>query len=385
MRILLFTSTYPPVIGGVETVTRRLATKLTERGHQVVVVTNRFPRTLPRREVMDGVEVHRRLYVNVLPSPERRRAITVLKQVLALPLAAWELLGLNRFMARFRPDVVNVHYFSYPSVYALLVARARRLPVTLCFHGSDVPGSPYPACYPWAARWACRLAQSVVMCSGNLRDLLIKDLRPRDRDRVTVSHYGIDADRPPAAEGGPRDDGYLFLPARLVEKKGVETAIQAMARLDSRRRLLIAGTGPLEERLRRLAQQLGIDDRVEFLGAVPHDRVLQLMAGSRLVLVPSHWEAFGMVCLEAMICGKAIVGSSNGGIAEIVIEGETGRLVPARDPLALAEALQSCLQSPKLLEAMGEAGRRRALEHFTWDQMIDRYEAAFAAARRGVS
>ncbi|HEV3310527.1 MAG TPA: glycosyltransferase family 4 protein [Chloroflexota bacterium] len=382
MRILLFSSTYPPLIGGVETVTHRLARELKDRGHDVTVVTNRYPRSLAGREVIDGIAVTRRLYPNLLPSPGRRRAITIAKQVLSIPLGAFELMELVREFRRVRPDVVNIHYFSYPAAYALLAARLARLPVVLCFHGSDAPGVPYPATYPWAARWACRMAHRVICCSDDLASYLHRSAAA-STGKVSVSHYGVDAEGVASAGTLAGQEPFMLLPARLVEKKGVEIAIRAMAELGRSgvdARMVVIGSGPLDAELRALALDLGLDNNVIFAGSVEHEVAREMMARAQFVVVPSHWEAFGMVCLEAMAAGRAIVGCDNGGIAEIVVAGETGLLVAPRDPSALAAAMALLLADPDRAEAMGHRGRDRVEASFTWAQMVDRYESRFRDA-----
>jgi len=398
VRILLFSSTYAPLIGGVETVTRRLSRELKERGHDVTVVTNRYPRTLAAEDSMDGIRVIRRLYPNLLPSPGRRPASVIAKQILSPPLAAFELVSLYQLMRRHRPDVVNVHYFSYPAAYALVAAQLAKIPAVLCFHGSDVPAVPYPATYTWAARWGCGLSRQVICCSENLRSYLVQDLAPDGVAKTSVSHYGIDIPdvsaknqepetrnrKPPVVEGP-----FMLLLARLVEKKAVDIAIRAMKELRDAGipgRLVILGSGPFQAPLEGLASDLGVAGDVIFAGSVAHDAARTLIERALFVVVPSHWEAFGMVCLEAMAAGKAVIGSSNGGIAEIVVDGETGRLVPPGDPKALAAAMRSLLEDLERAEEMGDRGRRRARDNFTWAQMAARYEAVFDRAiqtRRG--
>ncbi len=145
-------------------------------------------------------------------------------------------------------------------------------------------------------------------------------------------------------------------------------------------RLVIAGSGPLGTDLKHLASELGVTEQVRFLGSVGPPAVRRLMERSAFVVVPSHWEAFGMVCLEAMVGGKAVAGSSNGGISEIVVDGTTGLLVPPNDAERLARAMSSLWHDRNRADEMGQNGRRRALAAFTWEQMLDRYETAFRDA-----
>lgn len=363
--------------------TRQLATELRRRGHDVTVVANRYPRSLKKHEVVDGIPVVRRLYPNLLPSPGRRSWVAVAKQILSLPLGALEIAYLTRLVKRLRPDVVNVHYLSYPAAYALIAARLAGVPVVLCFHGSDVPAVPYPASYGWAADLACTLAEKVICCSENLRRYLTRDLSSLGISKTSVSHYGIDA-----VSGEPQQTvgvagAFILLPARLVDKKAVDVAIRAMGQLRDwsvSTQLVVLGDGPLRSVLERLADDLGVAERVHFLGSIDHASARRITADALFVIVPSRWEAFGMVCLEAMIAGKAVVGTRNGGISEIVVDGETGLLVPPDDPVELAKAIRALLDDRERADKMGSSGRERALKHFTWDQMLDRYEDVFCQA-----
>jgi glycogen(starch) synthase len=237
------------------------------------------------------------------------------------------------------------------------------------------------------------MAQVVIACSENLLHYLKRDLQADAGAKTRVSHYGIDLDQPStetadlASPPPGVPETYVFLPSRLVEKKSVDVAITAVGVLKRRGldvNLVIAGEGPVRTNLEALARNSGVHAEVTFLGSVDHSTSLDLMRRSAFVVVPSSWEAFGQVCLEAMAAGKAVIGSNNGGIGEIVLDGKTGLLVPPHDPEMLAAAIASLLQEPSRTAAMGSAGKQRAADHFTWAQMVDRYEQAFEEARSPV-
>lgn len=391
------------------------------------MVTTRYPHNLPSIEEIDGIRVRRLLFPNLLPSPGRRSASVIVKQVASIPMGAIQLARLIRLIRQFRPDVVNAHYFSYPVGFALLAARAAKVPAVLCFHGSDVPGVPYPATYGWAARWGVNLTKEVICCSNNLRDYLLRALTAEQRAKVTVSHYGVDSEPlvTPAGDGALRRGDakgarkgsptlalgqmdicpstleatqtaetaspserppFAVLLARLVEKKGVDTALRAMRKVKDEipdARLSILGDGPLESNLTQLARDLMLDDSVQFVGSMPHDDAMELTQAASFVVVPSHWEAFGQVCLEAMASGKAVIATYSGGPAEIIVDGKTGLLVPPAGHDALAAAMIKLFTSPSIAREMGRSGRVRAATVFTWENMARRYEAAFARAIGG--
>ena len=387
MRVLLFSSTYRPDIGGVETVTDRLARELKSRGHDVSVVTNRYPASLAASEVISGIPVTRRRFPNLVPSPGRRPLATLLKQVASIPLGAYELARLTRRLRRDRPDVVNVHYLAYPAMYALLAAKASRLPVVLSFHGSDVAGSPYPATYRWVQRLACRWADRIVCNSEDLANYLRMDMRPSDGAKVAICPFGIDdwaADGSTNVHSARRDDAgggqFALVAARLVEKKGVDVAINAMAAYPGPLNLKIAGDGPLRSELQELAEKVCVSSRVHFVGELQPDDLRSLMLRSAFVVVPSYWEAFGVVALEAMVAGKAVIAAANGGIAEIVVDGETGLLVASGDAAALSDAMDRLASDPALAASMGVKGRVRAVESYVWKAIGESYEKLLTSA-----
>jgi glycosyltransferase involved in cell wall biosynthesis len=317
------------------------------------------------------------LFPNLVPSPGRRSIRTLALQAMSLPLAAYELMHLRRFIRSWKPDIVNIHYLSYPAVYALVAAASLRIPAVLSFHGSDVAGSPYPATYGIVERLAVGRAQAVTLNSKNLASFLRGNLNAEEAGKITVIPFGVD-DRPVADEGASGD--FALVAARLVEKKGVETAIRAMAGLDTAAqglRLVIAGDGPLRNPLQDLSRQLGLEQRVEFIGELSPDELNRRIDQAKFVIVPSLWEAYGVIALEAMVAGRAVVAGSHGGIAEITVDGQTGILIPPGDANALAAAISQLATDPDRAAAMGRAGRERALEYFGWPKVVEEYEMIF--------
>jgi glycosyltransferase involved in cell wall biosynthesis len=193
-----------------------------------------------------------------------------------------------------------------------------------------------------------------------------------------IVHYGIEpgpAPAPPAP--GPR----LAAVGRLIPIKGLDTLLAAVADVPEAN-VEIAGDGPLRVELQAEIDARGLGSRVRLLGRVaPAGPVMERAA---IVVVPSLGEGFGMVALEAMERGRAVIASSVGGLPEIVVDGETGLLVPPGDPGALAAAIRTLVTDPERVVAMGAAGRRRALEAFAQARCTQRtselYEAALAGA-----
>jgi glycosyltransferase involved in cell wall biosynthesis len=173
-----------------------------------------------------------------------------------------------------------------------------------------------------------------------------------------------------------------------VERKGIDTAIEALARLPGVE-LVIAG-GPERallgedaeyRRLRDIAQARGVAGRVVFTGAVPRTQVPALIRSADVVVCTPWYEPFGITPLEAMACGVPVVASAVGGLTDTVVDRATGWLVPPRDPAALASALRALLADPDRRAAMGRASPDRARQWYSWPRIAAQTEAVYEQMR----
>ena len=202
---------------------------------------------------------------------------------------------------------------------------------------------------------------------------------------ATVVHNGVDTGvfrplgRDPALRaklGAGRDDVLLASVGRLVGWKGTRILLEALAALPARFRCIVIGTGPEEAGLERLAHELGVSARVAFLGRVPHAEIPLLLSQCDLLAQPSIGEeAFGISVIEGMACGLPVLASNNGGLPEIVVEGETGHLVEPGNVDAWRGALARAGADTAGLAAMGANSRVLAEAKFTWAACAARLEA----------
>jgi len=194
----------------------------------------------------------------------------------------------------------------------------------------------------------------------------------------------VGAFRPTATE----QDGRLRLLSigRLVTRKGVGNVIEALAQLPDVE-LMVAGgprrdaleADPEVQRLRRLAERLGVQDRVRFLGSVARSDIPALMSAAQVVVTVPWYEPFGIVPLEAMACGRPVVGSAVGGLLDTVVPGVTGELVAPRQPAALARVLRSLLDDAPRRAAYGRAGRERAVTRYQWSRVAELTEQVYTS------
>jgi glycosyltransferase involved in cell wall biosynthesis len=182
-----------------------------------------------------------------------------------------------------------------------------------------------------------------------------------------------------AASGLSRETGSGFVvgtAGRLETVKGLEDFLRAAARLDRDDiRFMIVGDGPDRGRLERIARESGVEDRIEFCGYSPN--LAGELATMDVFVMPSLTEGFGLVAAEAMALEKPVVASDVGGLAEVVEDGLTGILVPPGDPKALASAIGRLLDDSAARRSMGEAGRRRVLEHFAAKRMVEEHLSVY--------
>ena len=276
---------------------------------------------------------------------------------------------------RQRPVLLHTHLV-HADFHGLLAGRLARVPVLASTkHGFN----QFRARRSFAAadRTVGRLLDLHIAISAGLARYLA-DTEGFAEPSFEVVHYGI----VPGPEPEPPTTGHrLAVVGRLVPIKGHDTllrAIRTAARELPGLELEIAGSGPLEAELRSRATALGLDGTVRFLGQVPG--ASGVIERASVVLVPSLGEGFGMVALEAMERGRAVVASHVGGLPEIVSAGETGLLVQPGDADALAAAIVELAGDPDRARAFGAAGRVRALESFSQDQCTSRTEALYRAA-----
>jgi glycosyltransferase involved in cell wall biosynthesis len=226
-------------------------------------------------------------------------------------------------------DVVHAHWLP-----AGLVAAWTGRPFVVQLWGTDIELARK---MPWLAQWILRRARLAICASTELAEAAW-ELGAR---AVHVIPSGIDL---PATVGEPDDPPHVLYAGRLSPEKGILELLEAARGLS----LVIAGDGPLRDRVPGA------------LGFVPHDRLLGLFERAAVVACPSHREGYGVVCAEAMAHGRPVVASAVGGLRDLVVDGETGLLVPPGDVAALRAALERLLGDGALRATMGHAGRERA-------------------------
>lgn len=283
------------------------------------------------------------------------------------------------------PDLVHTHFWM--SGYAGLVAsRSTGVPLVHTFHALGVVKRRHQGAKDTSPAERLPVEQQLLTESDHIISTCsdeVFELRQLggDVEHVSVAPCGVDLDLfTPQGEVEPRRDGWhrLVVVTRLVERKGVDDVIHALADVP-RTELVVAGGPPASEldrdpealRLARVAEEVGVADRVTLRGRLDRHGVPPLMRSADAVVTTPWYEPFGIVPVEAMACGVPVVASAVGGMVDTVVDGVTGVHVPPRDPAALARALAALLADPQARRAYGEEGVRRARSRYTWSRVAE--------------
>jgi glycosyltransferase involved in cell wall biosynthesis len=330
---------------------------------RVAVLTTSYPRfagDAAGRFVADAVEHVRARGVEVeVVGPEQFRHYGIAYRHGALGnlrRRPWLALFVPALLASFvraarRVDADLLHAHWLPAGW---VAARSGKPYVVQVWGTDVELARRA---PLFVRGVLERARLVIAASTALADAA----RSLGAGEVRVIPSGVDL---PVERGAEADPAEVLFAGRLSPEKGVLELLEAAQGMN----LVVAGDGPLRSSV------------PQSRGFVSYDELQLLYARAAVVACPSHREGFGVACLEAMAHGRPVVASAVGGLLDLVVDGETGIVVPPRDPVALRSALERLLADPELRRRLGEAGRRRARDHFSWDAVTDATLAAYTEA-----
>ncbi|MBS1893015.1 MAG: glycosyltransferase family 4 protein [Actinobacteria bacterium] len=406
MKVLMLAQTYAPVPGGEERHVEDLSRELAGRGHEVVVSTLRQPEGAPPPQPA-GVTV-RQLETSVhrIPGVETQ-AHTNYAAPLPDPVTTAALRALTREV---RPDVVHAHNWLVNSYLPL--ARRAPAPLVLTLHdygllcptkrlfldGAICSGPGAAKCLRHATGhygvgkgtmvaggvaiadpWVRRRVDLMISVSSAVAELCRVDDRP---DHRVIPNFAPPLPPPPAGV----DEALGFLPegefalyfGDVSEDKGARVLLEAHAGLPDAPPLVLIG--------RKNVAGLDAMPNVIAPGPLPHAVAIEAVRRSAFTVAPSVWaEPFGIVALEAGAAGKAVLASAAGGLRDVVVDGETGRLLPAGDVGALRAAMAATFADPAGRERMGRAAARRVGEVFSPAAVVPRIEAAYAEAIAGAA
>jgi glycosyltransferase involved in cell wall biosynthesis len=346
-------------VGGAERQVVDLAVALRRKGYRVVVACS-IAGDLSAALEEAGIPIR----------PLLRRLV---KRRLS-PAYAWRLRRLLLGSERF--DLVHAHIYA-SAIAAAIATSGTGIPLVITEH-TEASWQTWRA--RWASRWVYRRAERMIAVSTPIRRRLIErdGVHP---DLITIVPNAVvsapeaRSEEPPT---GLRERPLVGVVARLQPEKGVANFLKAAVRVAPQfpeAHFVIAGDGPLRQELVALAEDLGLRDRVHFLGF--RSDASALMGSLDVLVVPSLTEGSPLVTLEAMAAGVPVVASAVGGIPDQVRHGKEGLLVPPGDTGAMGDAIVALLRDPARARSLGEAGRRRATSEFSHAVMVRRIEDVY--------
>jgi glycosyltransferase involved in cell wall biosynthesis len=365
MRILTLTYEFPPVGGGGGRVASELARLLAIRGHEIDVVTMRYGNLPAVESPADKLRVHR---VTSL-----RRQIEICQTHEMLTYVCMALPAVLRLARENRYDVCHTHFILPTGLVAMALNRLTGLPYFVSSHGSDVPGyNPDRFRYqhyltPRLIRAVARRSNGIVVPSEFLRHL-VHSCAPEAK--ITVIPHGIEVRKFSPAKIKSRA---ILVVTRMLERKGVQYLLEALQGFDLQGfSVNIVGDGPYLETLRSIAKRRHLD--VKFWGWLNGDsrELRELYERSAVFVMTSEAESFGLVLLDAMSAGLAVITARGCACEEVT--GDTAILVPARDPMAIRAALARLIEDQALCAKLGQMARARAQQMFDWSVLALRYE-----------
>lgn len=356
-----------------------LSRELTKLGHEVVVFTTSKRakwQTVESDEVehkiqkIDGFVVRR-----IFSGPEI--GVAPLMPSLLLTLMDEDI------------DIIHVHnFFTAPSFYCAVVAKAKRVPLIITQHNDQLPSHIvrrflYTFDGLTFGKYALSQAKKIIALTNDIR-LHLLQIGANDKklevipNAVDTRRFSPNRENLLEAKWGISGFVILFV-GRLVEEKGVDTllcAFSQVVRKIPQAKLVIIGKGPMEGELTRLQRKLRIP-HVFFLGAVENSIMPNIYGGADVVVLPSTREPFGNVVIEAMASGKPVIGSYVGGIKDTIKHGLTGYHVQPRDTGQISSFLLKLFGDPSLREQMGENARKRAVENHNQEFLVKKIEKMY--------
>lgn len=364
MKILFWNQLYLPAIGGVEVLTARLAVRLKALGHKVTVVAGRYPLSLPETQTIDGIPIHRFPFIQALKpnTADSLASFSMLAEIIT---------AISALKKGFKPDIIHINVSDPSPYFHLRSSKSWNCPMVLSFQAAVEP------------RLLTRngVLNSLLKCA---RAIIVPS---KAAAKNVAQHTNIPLERlTPIAPGVPAEDfsasptlaadaipTFVFL-GRIVDYKGVDTAIEAIALLNGKARLAVIGDGPHREQLEQNVKDRALTHLIRFEGLVDDTQRKDTLMQSLAIVVPScHEELFGMVAVEGSLSGLPVIASNIGGLAEIVIDGKTGFLVSPGSPAEIAAAMEQLMNDRELANRMGRAARLRALSEYTIERTVERY------------
>lgn len=281
----------------------------------------------------------------------------------------------GKIMGPFIPDIIHAHTIGLDSCIGVWLKKKYHCPLVVTTHGSDT-SIPLAKGKKAFLKRCCDQADLIVAVSSVLADKL-KQCRTTTPICSILNGFSVQY----MPTGYQKRELSFIQVGHLIPQKKVDVTIRAFAQVRGQypaATLRIIGSGSERGALEALCHELGMDDSVCFMGQVANQVVMEEMAKAQFFVMPSVREGFGIVYIEAMAAGCITIGTEGEGIADLIVSGENGLLVPPNDPDAIVCRIMECLNNPKKAEAIAKRGREAATV-LTWERNISCYTKVFAS------
>lgn len=391
MKPLILSWEYPPrIVGGLGTHVHMLTQNLNEAGIKVTVLTRGY-KDLPDYENINGIEVYR---VPVYPPivPQEDWVTWSLQFNVAIIEKAVQL-------QRTRKSFTVIHAHDWLVAYAAIALKhSYALPLVGTIHATEfgrhqghLPG-PMQKLIHQIEWWLTYESVRTICCSKYMREQLLH-LFNLPKDKIDVIPNGIEQESFKNSKEVSklksryveRNERMVFFVGRLVYEKGVQTVIDAMPLIMNQYgnvKFIVAGTGPHMRQLEDHASELGLADRISFLGFIPQDKLISFYNAADLTVVPSLYEPFGMVALESMCANTPCIVADTGGLSEIVIHEGTGLKFTPGDAQSLADAIIRVLRDDELRMKLTKDAANLLGEKYSWTNISRKTEEVYRRAAK---
>lgn len=387
MKVLFLTHSFPRREGDAAgSFVLRLAVALRAEDVEVQVVAPAAP-GLPSSDEIEGIRVDRFRY-----APRRFEQLAYTGNMARDVASSWSArLALVGFLGSdfvhavrarrsFEPDVIHAHWWFPNGVVGTWLGSLAQIPVVTTLHGTDVRLARTVGVAKPLFNHVLKHSAAVTTVSRWLQEET-ESLAPGNDPVVAPMPVATDLFSP----NGARDGSRLLFVGRLTAQKGLEHLLRAVAAMKGRSEIDIVGDGPNRQALERLAGELGISDRVRWLGQLSQPELPALYQRAAAVIVPSVDEGLGLVAVEALLCEAPVIAFDSGGLRDVIQHEKTGLLVPPSDHVALAAALDGLLARNGRGTDLGRAGRLYALSTFAPESAARRYSGIYRQVVGGIA
>jgi glycosyltransferase involved in cell wall biosynthesis len=389
MKILVISPTFLPAVGGAELVILEVFRRLAER-HEVRLLTMDLNKEL---KVYFSNEFDSRINFEVVKFKDELSLVKLGGQRISggiiPPFSISAVSAVKKSIREFKPDVMNLHYVVPIGLAAVVGKLSSGVPLVVTYNGRDVPGPGVPFFWKYWNRFVGNFADEVTFISEYCRNGIFG----RNSQRGVITYSGVNVPRDPlpgrfAAKkqlGIKEGQKMIFSLGRLNEVKRIDILVKAMSLLKERHPdlvLYIAGKGHEEAALKALVKELGLEERIKFLGFVPSEKLGLYFTASEFFVFHSRFETFGMVLAEAMSWGRACVSVNSTAIPEVAPDGECALLARVMDVSDMAGKISNLLTDSELRGRLEKNARKRAVELFDWNKTAEKYEEVFLRAKK---